>query len=141
MPADQRGCLTMTNALRQSKKRASLDDTNRSAAVVGAAFFSRSWNKASCLRKNRFSAASAVRLRKPVPQKLMQSETTICNVTLSFESCRKMLSTWQSSHGYPLIRLPDHVFADHRILPPGSRVHERLKADKLSYVRLKFDGR
>src|SRR3954465_11535923 len=105
--------LTMTNALRQSKKRASLDNTNRSAAVVGAAFFSRSWNKASCLRKNRFSAASAVRLRKPVPQKLMQSETTICNVTLSFESCRKMFSTWQSSHGYPLIRLPDHVFADH----------------------------
>jgi hypothetical protein len=43
----------------------------------------------------------------------MQSETTICNVTLSFESCRKMLSTWQSSHGYPLIRLPYHVFADH----------------------------
>ena len=106
--------LTMTNALRQSKKRASLDNTNRSAAVVGAAFFSRSWNKASCLRKNRFSAASAVRLRKPVPQKLMQSQTTICNVTLSLESCRKMLSTWQSSHGYPLIRLPDHVFADHR---------------------------
>src|SRR3954447_15907242 len=25
-----------------------------------------------------------------------------------------MLSTWQSSHVYPLIRLPDHVFADHR---------------------------
>jgi serine/threonine protein kinase len=38
-------------ALRQSKKRASLDNTNRSAAVVGAAFFSRSWNKASCLRR------------------------------------------------------------------------------------------
>src|SRR5689334_4304596 len=80
----------------------------------GAAFFLRSWNKASCLRKNRFSAASAVRLRKPVPQKLVQSETTICNVTLSFESCRKMLSTWQSSHSYSLIRLHDHVFADHR---------------------------
>ncbi|MFL6354795.1 MAG: hypothetical protein ACJ74Z_23495 [Bryobacteraceae bacterium] len=24
-----------------------------------------------------------------------------------------MRSTWQSSHVYPLIRLPDHVFADH----------------------------
>jgi hypothetical protein len=44
-------------------------------------------------RKNRFSAPSAVRLRKPVPHKLMQSETIIYNVTLSFESCRKMLST------------------------------------------------
>ena len=43
--------LTISKALRQSKKRASLDKTNRSAALVGAAFFSRSWNKASCLRR------------------------------------------------------------------------------------------
>ena len=49
--------LTITKALRQSKKRVSLDKTNRSAVVVGLAFFSRSLNKASCLRKNRFSAA------------------------------------------------------------------------------------
>jgi hypothetical protein len=34
--------LTITKALRQSKKRASLDKTNRSAAAVAAAFFSRS---------------------------------------------------------------------------------------------------
>ena len=40
-------------------------------------------------------------LRKPAAQKLTQSETRICSVTLSFESCRKMLCTWQSSHGYP----------------------------------------
>jgi hypothetical protein len=32
---------------------------------------------------------------------LTQSETTICSVTHSFESCRKMLCTRQSSHGYP----------------------------------------
>jgi hypothetical protein len=38
-------------------------------------FFLASLESASCLRKNRFSAATAVRLRKPVPQKLMQSET------------------------------------------------------------------
>ena len=93
--------LTITKALRQSKKRASLHNTNRSAAVVGAAFFSRSWNKASCLRKNRFPAAKAARLRKPAAQKLTQSDTRICSVTLSFESCRKMLCTWQSSHSYP----------------------------------------
>ena len=43
--------LTITKALRQSKKRVSLDKTNRSALVVGLAFFSRSLNKASCLRK------------------------------------------------------------------------------------------
>src|ERR1700751_829924 len=92
--------LTITNALRQSKKRASLDKTNRSAAVVGTAFFSRSLNKANCLRKNRFSAARAVRLRKPAAQKWTQSDTRICSVTLSFESCRRTLTTWQSSHGY-----------------------------------------
>jgi len=34
--------LIMTKALRQSKKRASLDNTNRSAAVVRLTFFSRS---------------------------------------------------------------------------------------------------
>ena len=89
---------TITKALRQSKRRASFENTKRSAAVVGAAFFSRSWNKASCLRKNRFSAAKAVRLRKAAVQKRRQSETTVCNVSLSFESCWKMLSTWQSSH-------------------------------------------
>src|SRR3954466_5988532 len=55
---------TITKALRQSKRRASFENTKRSAAVVGAAFFSRSWNKASCLRKKRFSAANAVRLRQ-----------------------------------------------------------------------------
>ena len=39
--------LTMINALCQSKKRASFENTNRFGAAVGAAFFSRSWNKAS----------------------------------------------------------------------------------------------
>jgi hypothetical protein len=104
--------LTMTKALRQSKKRASLDKTNRSAAVVGAAFFSRSWNKASCLRKNRFSATRAVRLRKPTAQKVMQSETTICNVTLSFEAAGKCSALGNRLTAIHLIRLPNHVFAD-----------------------------
>lgn len=52
-------------------------------------FFSLSWNKASCFRKKRFSAAKAVRVRKPAAQKLTQSETRISNATLSFRSCRK----------------------------------------------------
>ena len=81
--------LTITKALRQSKKQASLEITNRSAAVVGATFFSRSRNKASCLRKNRFSAARAVRLRKPAAQKLTQSETRICSVTLKLRKLSK----------------------------------------------------
>lgn len=81
--------LTITKALRQSKKRASLENTNRSPAVVAAAFFSRSRNKASCLRTNKFSAASAVWLRKAAAHNLRESEMTICNVTLSFRSCPK----------------------------------------------------
>jgi len=81
--------LTITKALRQSKKRVSLENTNRSPAVVATAFFSRSRNKASCLRNNKFSAASAVWLRKAAAHNLRESEMTIWNVTLSFRSCPK----------------------------------------------------
>src|SRR3954447_18078235 len=56
--------LTISNAPRQSNQRASLENTNLSAGVVGIAFFSRSRNRANCLRKNKFSAASAVRRRQ-----------------------------------------------------------------------------
>ena len=38
--------LTITNAARQSKRQARRQSTKRSAAFVGLAFFSRSWNKA-----------------------------------------------------------------------------------------------
>src|SRR3954467_5510321 len=51
--------LTIINAPRQSNQRASLENTNLSPGVVGIAFFSRSRNRANCLRKNRFSAAKA----------------------------------------------------------------------------------
>jgi hypothetical protein len=54
---------------------------------VAAAFLSRSRNKASCLRKNKFSAANAVWLRMTAAHNLRESEMTICNVTLSFRSC------------------------------------------------------
>lgn len=116
MPADQRGWFDDDQCAAPVEEASELGQYESIRSRGWPSFFLASWNKASCLRKNRFSAASAVRLRKPVPQKLMQSETTICNVTLSFESCRKMPSTWQWSHGYPLIRLPDHVFADHTSL-------------------------
>jgi hypothetical protein len=92
--------LRITNALRQSSKHASLESTNRSAAVVGLALFWRSWNRASCFRRNRFSAASALRLRKTATQKLAQSETMISKATVSLESCRNRLRTSQSSHTY-----------------------------------------
>jgi hypothetical protein len=60
--------LTITNALRQSTQRASFENTNLSAGVVGRAFFSRSRNSANCLRKNRFSAARAKRRRPDITE-------------------------------------------------------------------------
>jgi len=52
MPADQIGWLDDDQVLRQSNKQESLENMNRSAAVVGAAFFSRSRNKAGWVPKN-----------------------------------------------------------------------------------------
>jgi hypothetical protein len=43
--------LTISNALRQSNHRASLENTNLSPGVVGMAVFSRSRHRANCLRK------------------------------------------------------------------------------------------
>lgn len=60
---------TMIKARRPARKRASFSRTKRSATVVLVAFFSRSENKASCLRRNRFSVAGAVRLRNRAAQK------------------------------------------------------------------------
>src|SRR4051794_30897246 len=68
--------LTISSALRQSNQRASLENTNLSAGVVGIAFFSRSRNRANCLCKNRFSAASAVR-RRHIPAKKLKPSLTI----------------------------------------------------------------
>src|SRR4051812_30706127 len=67
--------LTISNALRQSNQGASLENTNLSAGVVGIAFFSRSRNRANCLRKNKFSAARAVRRRHRAAKKLKPSLT------------------------------------------------------------------
>src|SRR3954466_12526758 len=61
--------LTISNALRQSNQGASLENTNLSAGVVGIAFFSRSRNKGNCFRKNKFSAATAVRRRDTAANK------------------------------------------------------------------------
>src|SRR3954470_19125930 len=48
------GLREVVKPFQQSNRRAGLENTKRSAAVAGTAFFSRSWNKASCLRRNRF---------------------------------------------------------------------------------------
>jgi hypothetical protein len=69
--------LTISNALRESNQRASLENTNLSAEVVGIAFFSRSRKRANCLRKNKFSAASVVRQRDAAAKKLKPSPTIV----------------------------------------------------------------
>src|SRR5947208_9157938 len=67
--------LTISSALRQSNQRASLENTNLSTGVVGIAFFCRSRNRTNYLRKNRFSAARAVRRRHKEAKKLKPSLT------------------------------------------------------------------
>jgi hypothetical protein len=83
---------TITNALRQSNQRASFENTNLSAGVVGSAFFSRSRNRANCLRKNRFSAARAKRRRPILAKKLKQSLTIVRRFRTSLESRLKTLN-------------------------------------------------
>jgi hypothetical protein len=50
----------------------SFEHTKWSAGLVILAFFSRYWKSASCLRSNRFSAASSARLWKSAAQELKQ---------------------------------------------------------------------
>jgi hypothetical protein len=103
--------LTISNALRQSNHRASLENTNLSPGVVGMAFFSRSRNRANCLRKNKFSAASAVRRRHTAAKKLKPSLTIVRRFRTIPARRVKTLNIVQSSHDNSLISDADRVFA------------------------------
>jgi hypothetical protein len=103
--------LTIINELRQSNQRASLENTNLSPGVVGIAFFSRSRNRANCLRKNRFSATRAVRLRQTPANKLKLSLTIVRKFRKQLESRVKSLNIPQSSHANSLISRADRIFA------------------------------
>src|SRR3954462_16003317 len=103
--------LTISNALRQSNQRASLENTNLPAGVVGIAFFSRSRNRANCLRKNRFSAARAVRRRHTEAKKLKPSLTIVGRFRTILESRVKTLNIVQSSHGNSAILHADRILA------------------------------
>src|SRR5438309_11991456 len=103
--------LTIINALRQSNQRASLENTNLSPGVVGIAFFSRSRNRANCLRKNRFSAASAMRRRHTAAKKLKPSLTTARRFRTILERRVKTLNILQSSHANSVISDADRIFA------------------------------
>src|SRR5438309_10818324 len=103
--------LTIINAPRQSNQRASLENTNLSSGVVGIAFFSRSRNRANCLRKNRFSAASAVRRRHTAAKKLEPSLTIVRRFRTILERRVKTLNIVQSSHANSVISDADRTFA------------------------------
>jgi hypothetical protein len=62
VPLDECLWLKITSALRHSKNFASATMARRSEAVVRRGFACRSWNKASCFRRNRFSAIRATRV-------------------------------------------------------------------------------
>src|SRR4051794_18405264 len=96
---------------RQSNQRASLENTNLSAGVVCIAFFSRSRNRANCLRKNRFSAARAVRRRHTAAKKLKPSLTIVRRFRTILESRVKTLNIVQSSHANSVISDADRIFA------------------------------
>src|SRR4051794_27340015 len=103
--------LTISNALRQSNQRASLENTNLSAGVVGIAFFSRSRKRANCLRTNRFSVAGAVRRRHTEAKKLKPSLTIVRRFRTILESRVKTLNIVQSSHANSVISDADRIFA------------------------------
>lgn len=81
---------TIASASRQSKNFASATIARRNEAVVRRGFVSRSWNKASCFRRNRFSAKQSDTRGKDQP------ETPYCTGTCA-----------RSSRS-------DRIFADHR---------------------------
>ena len=56
--------LTMTRALRRSKNLLRTARNNLVASIARSGLTSRSWYRASCFRRNRFSAARALRDRK-----------------------------------------------------------------------------
>src|SRR4051812_11099332 len=103
--------LTISNALRQSNQRVSMENTNLSAGVVGIAFFSRSRNRANCLRKNKFSAASAARRRQTPAKKLKPSLTIVRRFRTTRESRVKTLNIVQPSHANSVISDADRIFA------------------------------
>src|SRR4051794_12154708 len=103
--------LTISNALRQSNKRASLENTNLSAGVVGLAFFSRSRKRANCLRRNKFSAARALRRWHTAAKKLRPSLTIVRRFRTIVGSRVNTLNIVQSSHANSVILNADRIFA------------------------------
>lgn len=99
MPTDQSRWLNNHQCIPPIEPAGQLGKTNRSAAVVGAAFFSRSLNRANCLRKNKFFAARDLRRHQILAKKLTPSLTTVQRFRANLQSRVKTLNILQSSHG------------------------------------------
>src|SRR3954467_7943495 len=95
--------LTISNALRQSNQRASLENTNLSAGVVGIAFFSRSRKRANCFRRNKFSAARALRRWHTAAKKVRPSLTIVRRFRTILERRVNTLNIVQSSHANSVV--------------------------------------
>src|SRR5436305_1932517 len=116
MPADQSGWFDNQQCTTPVEPRSQLGEYNLSAGVVGIAFFSRSRNRANCLRKNNFSAAGAVRRRHTAAKKLKPSLTIARRFRTILERRVKTLNIVQSSHANSINSDSDRIFASDRHL-------------------------
>src|SRR5215831_10464341 len=81
---------TFTRASRQANRRPRITIISRVESSARCGFTLRSWNRASCLRKLRFSAASARRDRETSTRRRTRSHATKDSVVRLGVSSRKM---------------------------------------------------
>jgi hypothetical protein len=105
--------LTIVSVCRHSKNLASSAKVKRTASVARLGLFFRSRYKASCFRRNRFSAASAPRKRSPILNTVSTPNNTRSEVRKNFTS--RVGSAWRTNYMLNwLIFLSDRIFAEHR---------------------------
>ena len=106
----------MVSAGRHSKDLASSAMVKRTASVARLGLFFRSRYKASCFRRNRFSAASAPRERSPVLNTVSTSNNTRKEVRKNFASWGRFSMADKYYIVKRLIFLSDQILAEHRYL-------------------------
>src|SRR4051812_17386570 len=98
MPADQSGWFDDQQCTTPVEPTSQLGEYIPVGRSRGHRFFSRSRNRANCLRKNKFSAARAVRRRHRAAKKLKPSLTIARRFRTILETRVKTLNIVQSSH-------------------------------------------
>jgi hypothetical protein len=88
----------------------------RTASVARLGLFFRSRYKASCFRRNRFSAASAPRERSPVLNTVSTSNNTRKEVRKNFASWGRLSMADKSYMLQRPILLSDRIFAEHNFI-------------------------